>query len=249
MAIIKTATNLTVDVIANYNLNVGGVLEKISANHNMEATDGNLSLISNKKIVSQGYKDDFEATEDISRNKGFDYGPTVAVRLFIFQRMNGANNAGHVGMAIEASIVENNVVKSLTYHLGGVENWKPFGPNIYIAPGEDNDGWYQTTNNFNSMIRIMKENKKKGYDYNYDHYKFTTSHIVFNDISLLKGAISKMQNFKNRGYFVSGNNCMDACHEVLTMFTGDVPWPSTNYRPNGWYDSFDGIWSSSRSTR
>jgi hypothetical protein len=60
MAIIKTATNLTVDVISNYNLNVGGVLEKVSANHNMEATDGNLSLISNKKIVSQGYKSDMD---------------------------------------------------------------------------------------------------------------------------------------------------------------------------------------------
>jgi hypothetical protein len=40
----------------DYNLTVGGKLEKIANKMNVETSDGNLTLISNKKIWSNGNK-------------------------------------------------------------------------------------------------------------------------------------------------------------------------------------------------
>lgn len=56
MAIIKQAKNITIEVIQKYELRVGGKLEKIAHAMNVEATSRNLSLASNKKIVSSGKK-------------------------------------------------------------------------------------------------------------------------------------------------------------------------------------------------
>jgi hypothetical protein len=56
MAIIKKASNMYVEVQTNYKLKVGGKMEKIASRINVEATSGNLALISNKKIVTDGHK-------------------------------------------------------------------------------------------------------------------------------------------------------------------------------------------------
>ena len=56
MAIRKNAKNITIKVRNEYNLIVGGKLEKIAEKINVEAMDGNLLLSSNKKIVSHGNK-------------------------------------------------------------------------------------------------------------------------------------------------------------------------------------------------
>jgi hypothetical protein len=56
MAIIKQAKNITIIVKSDYNLTVGGKLEKIAEKINVEAKKGNLILASNKKIVSDGNK-------------------------------------------------------------------------------------------------------------------------------------------------------------------------------------------------
>ena len=56
MAIRKNAKNMTIIVKSDYNLTVGGKLEKIAGNINVEAKKGNLVLSSNKKIVSDGNK-------------------------------------------------------------------------------------------------------------------------------------------------------------------------------------------------
>ncbi|UOX35490.1 hypothetical protein LXD69_08195 [Flavobacterium sediminilitoris] len=56
MAIHKKAKNIEIIVKSDYNLTVGGKLEKITSKFNVEATIGNLNLISNKKIVSDGNK-------------------------------------------------------------------------------------------------------------------------------------------------------------------------------------------------
>ena len=53
MAIIKNAKNITITVKSDYNLTVGGKLEKIADKINVEAKKGNLVLASNKKIVSK----------------------------------------------------------------------------------------------------------------------------------------------------------------------------------------------------
>lgn len=56
MAIRKNAKNMTITVKNDYNLTVGGKLEKIAEKINVEAKKGNLVLSSNKKIVSDGNK-------------------------------------------------------------------------------------------------------------------------------------------------------------------------------------------------
>lgn len=56
MAIYKISKNRKVAVKNNYNLVVGGTLTKITNKFNIEATSENLSLISNKKIISQSKK-------------------------------------------------------------------------------------------------------------------------------------------------------------------------------------------------
>ena len=53
MAIRKTAKNISIKVHNEYNLNVGGKLEKIAGKINVEAKKGNLVLASNKKIISK----------------------------------------------------------------------------------------------------------------------------------------------------------------------------------------------------
>ena len=56
MAIRKNAENSTVIVKSDYNLIVGGKLEKIAEKINVEATKKNIVLASNKKIISHGSK-------------------------------------------------------------------------------------------------------------------------------------------------------------------------------------------------
>lgn len=56
MAILKTAKNISTMVYNDYNLTVGGKLEKIAEKINIEAVSENLILSSNKKIISKGKK-------------------------------------------------------------------------------------------------------------------------------------------------------------------------------------------------
>lgn len=53
MAIRKNAKNITITVKGEYNLIVGGKLEKIAEKMNVEATKENIVLASNKKIISK----------------------------------------------------------------------------------------------------------------------------------------------------------------------------------------------------
>jgi hypothetical protein len=56
MAIRKNAINISIKVYTNYNLIVGGKLEKVADEIFVYATKENLTLASNKKIVSNGNK-------------------------------------------------------------------------------------------------------------------------------------------------------------------------------------------------
>ena len=56
MAIRKNAKNMTIIVTNDYNLYVGGKLEKIAEKINVEATKENMVLASNKKIIADGNK-------------------------------------------------------------------------------------------------------------------------------------------------------------------------------------------------
>ncbi|MDW8850033.1 hypothetical protein SD960_08020 [Flavobacterium sp. MMLR14_040] len=56
MGINKISKNRKVTVNQEYNLVVGGELTKIANQFNVEATQENLILVSNKKIISDGNK-------------------------------------------------------------------------------------------------------------------------------------------------------------------------------------------------
>ncbi|MCD0476590.1 hypothetical protein LPB87_19525 [Flavobacterium sp. EDS] len=56
MAIYKICKNRKVTVKNEYTLIVGGTLTKISNQFNIEATEENLTLISNKKIIALSKK-------------------------------------------------------------------------------------------------------------------------------------------------------------------------------------------------
>ena len=57
MAIRKNARNISIIVKSDYNLAVGGKLEKIADKINIEAKKKNMMLSSNKKIISMGNKE------------------------------------------------------------------------------------------------------------------------------------------------------------------------------------------------
>lgn len=56
MAIRKYAKNITINVKNSHQLCVGGKFEKIASKINKEATKGDFTLISNKKIMTNGNK-------------------------------------------------------------------------------------------------------------------------------------------------------------------------------------------------
>ncbi|MFK6999270.1 hypothetical protein [Flavobacterium oreochromis] len=56
MSITKTAKNIRITVKENYNLMVGGKMEKFANQVNIEATEENLTLISNNKINMRSNK-------------------------------------------------------------------------------------------------------------------------------------------------------------------------------------------------
>lgn len=57
MAILKQATNIKIRVQSDYNLQVGGKVQKLADVLNVEAREGNLVLASNKKVHGRGNKD------------------------------------------------------------------------------------------------------------------------------------------------------------------------------------------------
>ncbi|WP_157821837.1 hypothetical protein [Tenacibaculum sp. Bg11-29] len=56
MAITKQAKNITITVNNHYELVVGEILEKVADVINIEATNENITLASNKKILTKGNK-------------------------------------------------------------------------------------------------------------------------------------------------------------------------------------------------
>ncbi|MDR0265014.1 MAG: hypothetical protein LBJ04_17480 [Sphingobacterium sp.] len=57
MAILKQATNIKIRVQSDYNLQVGGKVQKLADVLNVEAREGNLVLASNKKVHGRGNKE------------------------------------------------------------------------------------------------------------------------------------------------------------------------------------------------
>ena len=164
---------------------------------------------------------------------------TYQVKRYIFQRPNGANGLGHVGVGFEVRIFNNGTLVSTTYYYGGVEN---SSASLNVPRNGNNGGWYRTSTSGATMLNTMKNAP-----YNYVNYKFTASFSSSTSSNIGNG-INKISDFPYRGYFLAGNNCMNATYDVLTSMnlTGaSVAWPSTNYAPNGWYNNTTNGWSAS----
>ncbi len=167
---------------------------------------------------------------------------TYTIKKYIFNRSNGANGLGHVGVAFELKATINGV-NYTSFYEGGVEGtngW--FGiPNAFTSPGSNNGGWW---NQMSTQAQMINEFRARGYN----RYKFgaafisTTKAISDNSKAILAA-------FPNRGYNVAGNNCMNASYDVIASFSGSNGNPSvpTQYFPNNWYNglSVSGGWSNS----
>lgn len=162
---------------------------------------------------------------------------TWTIKRYIFNRSNGAQGAGHVGVGLEIRSANPTAVY---FYGGAVENEKG---SFSVPRGGNNSGWaYSFTSNA-ALLSYMKNTRK------YDRYKFEGS---FKNISYAKvtDSYNKLVDLPNRGYNLLGNNCMNATYDVLIQAGGVyVANPSTyaNYLPNGWYNDFSGSngWSNS----
>jgi hypothetical protein len=165
---------------------------------------------------------------------------TFQVKRYIFQRPNGANGLGHVGVGFEVRRFSNGALSNVTYYYGGVEN---SSASLRVPRNGNNGGWWRTTTSGATMLNTMKNAP-----YNYVNYKFTANFASATSTNVVNGT-NKIADFPFRGYFLAGNNCMNATYDVLTSMglTGaSVAWPSTNYFPNGWYNATTNGWSTSR---
>jgi hypothetical protein len=167
---------------------------------------------------------------------------TYIMKKYIFDRTNGANGLGHVGVAFEIQATINGV-KYVSFYEGGVEGtngW--FGiPNAFTAPGSPNGGWW---NQVSTQAQMKNEFKSRGYN----RYKFG---VLFVSVTQATADNSKLilARFPNRGYAVPSNNCMNASYDVCASFdtlNGNPSFP-LQYFPNSWYDalSVSNQWSGS----
>ncbi len=162
---------------------------------------------------------------------------TWTIKRYIFNRSNGANGAGHVGVGLEIRSANPSAVY---FYGGGVENERG---SFSIPRGGNNSGWSSSFTSNAGLLAYMKNSK------NYNRYKFEGS---FKTISYAKvlDSYNKLVDLPKRGYNLLGNNCMNATYDVLIQAGGVyVANPSTyaNYLPNGWYNDFSGNngWSNS----
>ncbi|HEX8575055.1 MAG TPA: hypothetical protein VF677_02055 [Flavobacterium sp.] len=172
-----------------------------------------------------------------SENEASRAALTYKVKQYIFQRPNAAFGAGHVGVGYELRTYSNGVQSNIKYYFGSVENSQG-SPSV--PRGGYNAGWWSTASTGAAMFSIMKNS------YGYKNVKFR---IAFSNLSDSRriNAYNQINTFPGRGYLVAGNNCMNACWDVLSeLATPNVAWVERNYAPNVWYFRTTTGWSSSR---
>jgi hypothetical protein len=162
---------------------------------------------------------------------------TYQAKAYIFLRTPGPFGFGHVGWGYEVRTYTNGRLTNTTYYYGAVEN--P-GGQAYVPPGGNNGGWWATASTGQTMYNAMKNRGYQSYKFVANFYSVTSTNI--------NNAYNYAINMPNRGYNVTGNNCMNASYDVLTAIRApNVAWPSTNWTPTGWYNNTSTGWSSSRS--
>ena len=164
---------------------------------------------------------------------------TYTIKRYVFNRMNGANGLGHVAVGVEIRTAN---PTGVFYYFGGVENTQG-APSVPV--GGNNGGWYQIAATGANMFAVMKSSK-----YGYNRYKFEKAFTTVN-YQQVNNTINKIKDFPTRGYFLAGNNCLNATYETLMQAGGGVfiAWPPSisplNYSPNGWYFGMPAAWSGS----
>ena len=187
------------------------------------------------------------SNDDLSSLKG--YGPNLPdlyeVKKYVFNRKNGANNLGHVGVAFELRARISGVTYTSFYDgaVEGTNGWFNI-PNAYIPAGVNNGGWNFQRSTSAQMFADFKSRQ-------YDRYKFSQNFLIV-PIARSNAGNVIIAGFPGRGYNVYGNNCMDAVYQLLNNFSfpGDSGNPTvpSQYFPNNYYDSLsvNGGWSTSR---
>ena len=144
---------------------------------------------------------------------------------------------GHAGLGFEVRKYNGSTLIEVKYYFGAIEG---YNNQSYIKPGNYNGGWWSTSTTGQGMYNIMKSSS-----YGYTGVKYRTA---FFDVTAtqVSNAISVIQNFPNRGYNLSGNNCMNASYDFLrALNTPNLQWPSTNWFPKDWYNKHTTGWSAS----
>ena len=153
---------------------------------------------------------------------------TWTIKRYVFNRSNGANGLGHVGVGLEIRSANPTAVY---FYGGGVENEKG---SFAILPGSNNFGWAYSFASNAALLSYVKNTK------GYNRYKFESS---FKTITYQRvvNTINELNYLPNRGYLLAGNNCMNAVYDVLNQGGGlFIPAPTASaalYAPNTWYGS------------
>ena len=136
---------------------------------------------------------------------------------------------GHVGWGYQIS--------PDVWMYGGLET-----AGFYIGSGYGNNT-HNIKGSFKAMIQGMKDGKRPdntGFDgYPYHQYKI----ISVQNINVA-GAATLVEKIRNGGYFLPGNNCMDAVFQVMKAYARGndrvLPWPCTHPVPRMWYNAIPG---------
>lgn len=194
---------------------------------------------SNDDEVLQSEISTSNTDESLNRTFGPNLPDTYMIKKYVFNRSTAVNGLGHVGVAFELR-ARISGVNYTSFYCGAIENEK--GSPIVFSGG-NNGGWWSQLSTQPQMLTAFRNR-------GYNRYKFGQSFV---SITLARSNQGKaiLAGFPNRGYNLSGNNCMNAAYDVLSNFSfaGDAGNPSVpgQYFPNNWYNALtvNNGWSNS----
>lgn len=161
---------------------------------------------------------------DLKASTTFKKGIAVA-----FTREAAVLGAGHAGWGFK--------LKNGKYCFGGTENpmsdkgplWGAWGSwhQGTKVQGGDNAAWI----GYGTESEMWERMKNPPYPYDYAK---TVEVLKPNAAKAHAEAVSNTK----AGFTGLGNNCLDATYRVLVAYgASDLPWPSTNWLPNGWFNA------------
>lgn len=135
------------------------------------------------------------------------------------------------------------------YLVGGTSTWvfgsteNPNGDYQIDAPNFNgawsiSGSWQQMVDTFTFQTRFPGTFKQPDAAHPYSQYKCRTT-----PTSSVGAANSAATANATAGYTGIGNNCLDATYRILNAYgVPNLPWPSTHWYPNNWYNALDSTW-------